>query len=101
MKRLCHTPNIAVAQLWADTLRAEGVAVTVQRHYVSSIAGDIPPDQALPELWVMREEDFEQGAQIVQRLQHAPMRRWTCLECGETVEGAFESCWNCGAWSQG
>jgi hypothetical protein len=98
MKKLCIAPNIAIAQLWKDTLGADGIATTVQRHYASSIAGDIPPDQALPELWVMEEAQHAQALKLIEQLQHAPMQRWVCAACGELVEGAFESCWQCGEW---
>jgi hypothetical protein len=100
MKRICRAPNIAIAQLWADTLGAEGIKVTVQRHYASSIAGDIPPDQALPELWAMRDEDLSRAQLLIAQIENAPMQLWICAECGERVEGAFESCWNCGAWKK-
>ncbi len=98
MKKLCLAPNIAIAQLWKDALAAEGIIATVQRHYASSIAGDIPPDQALPELWVMEEAQHEHALRLIRQLQHAPIQRWTCVACGEVVEGAFESCWQCGEW---
>lgn len=74
--------------------------VTVQRRFVSSIAGDVPPDQALPELWLMNENDLVQAKQIIHQLENAPMKRWHCKACGEWIEGAFESCWNCGSWPQ-
>ena len=50
MKRLVQAPNAAIATLWADMLRQAGFAVSVQRYFTGSIAGEIPPDQALPEV---------------------------------------------------
>jgi hypothetical protein len=26
-----------------------------------------------------------------------PLPQWTCVHCGEQVEGQFDTCWNCGA----
>ena len=52
VKRLMSAPNLALATLWADLLCGAGVATTVQRQYASSIAGEVPPDQTLPELWI-------------------------------------------------
>ena len=46
-------PNLALATLWADQLSGAGIDASVQRAYAGSIAGEIPPDQALPEVWVM------------------------------------------------
>jgi hypothetical protein len=53
VKRLVQAPNLALATLWADMLSQQGFESTVQRAYVSSIAGEIPPDQALPEIWLL------------------------------------------------
>ena len=52
MRRLTTAPNIAIATLWADMLTSGGIRSTVQRYFASSIAGEIPPDQALPEIWI-------------------------------------------------
>jgi hypothetical protein len=48
LRRLTTAPNIAIATLWADMLTSGGIRSTVQRYFASSIAGEIPPDQALP-----------------------------------------------------
>ena len=95
MRRLAQAPNVAIAVLWADTLCQAGIAATVQRQYLSSVAGELPPDQCLPEIWVTRDEDEAAARILLNQLQHMPQRRWTCA-CGELVEGGFESCWNCG-----
>lgn len=98
MRRLQSAPNLALATLWADLLRHAGVAVSVQRQYSSGIAGEIPPDQALPELWVQHDEQHGRALALLYELTHAPSRRWVCRACGEHVEGPFEQCWNCGAF---
>ena len=95
MRRLTQAPNIAIAALWADTLREAGIAASVQRQFLGSAAGEIPPDQCLPEIWLMHDEQFEQARALLRALTHLPQRRWQCA-CGELVEGGFESCWNCG-----
>ena len=95
MRRLTQAPNIAIAALWADTLREAGIAATVQRQFLSSVAGEIPPDQCLPEIWVVHEEQEAQAVALLEELRNLPQRRWQCA-CGELVEGGFESCWKCG-----
>ena len=97
MRRLASAPNLALATLWADMLCAAGIETSVQRAFASSIAGELPPDQALPELWVADEAQWAQGRQVLHELQHPPAQRWACAGCGEVVEGPFEQCWNCGA----
>ena len=95
MKRLLQAPNLVLATLWADQLSGAGLPARVQRAYTSSIAGELPPDQCLPEVWLTHDEQEAEARAFLQGLLHVPQRRWVCL-CGETVEGGFEQCWNCG-----
>ena len=96
MKRLQPAPNLAIATLWADMLCGAGVPATVQRVWASSIAGELPPDQSLPEIWLQDDAQLEQARQLLQEWQHLPHRHWACTGCQEIVEGPFEQCWNCG-----
>ena len=95
MRRLTQAPNIAIAALWADMLREAGITATVQRQFLSSVAGEIPPDQCLPEIWLLRDEQEVEARALLRAMTNLPQRRWKCA-CGELVEGGFESCWNCG-----
>ena len=97
VKRLTSAPNLALATLWADLLSAAGVATTVQRQYASSIAGEVPPDQTLPELWVSDDAQLESARSLLHELRHPPSHYWACPGCQEIIDGPFEQCWNCGA----
>ena len=95
MIRLARAPNIAIATFWADALTQAGFSATVQRYFLGSIAGDLPPDQCLPEVWLLRDDEKAAAGAVLDALQNRPQRRWHCA-CGETVEGGFDQCWNCG-----
>ena len=95
MRRLAQAPNIAIATLWADTLQQAGFSATVQRYFLSGIAGELPPDQCLPEVWLTLDHEEPQAKALLDQLQNLPQRRWLCA-CGELVEGGFEQCWQCG-----
>lgn len=97
MKRLIQAPNLALATLWADQLSADGMAARVQRAYASGIAGELPPDQCLPEIWIDDDEQYEQARAALRSWQQRPHLVWACPACREIVEGPFEQCWNCGA----
>lgn len=97
MKRLAPAPNLAIATLWADLLTQEGFECNVQRPFASGIAGEIPPDQALPEVWLLDDSRYEEAKRRLEELQHPVNRRWVCRQCHELIEGPFEQCWNCGA----
>lgn len=97
MKRLLQAPNLALATLWVDQLGTVGIAASVQRAYACGLIGQIPPDQALPEVWVHDEAEHQRAHELLQAWQHHPTRHWLCHGCGESVDGPFDSCWNCGA----
>ena len=95
MRRLTRAPNIAIATLWVDALLHAGIRASMQRDYLGAVAGELPPDQCLPEVWITDDAQEAQAREVLHALQHVRQRRWTCA-CGELVEGGFESCWNCG-----
>jgi Putative prokaryotic signal transducing protein len=97
MKRLVQAPNIALASLWVDLLRQAGLDASVQRWYASGIAGEIPPDQALPEVWVHDDELLEKARTLLRDFQRPAWRHWVCPACSERIDGPFEQCWNCGS----
>ena len=96
MKRLTTAPNLALATLWADMLTHAGISATVQRAYASSIAGELPPDQSQPEVWIMDNDMLLKARALLDDLSHPQHRHWPCPGCGEVVDGPFEECWNCG-----
>ena len=95
MRRLTQAPNIAIAALWVEALRQAGIEAAVQRYYLGAAAGQLPPDQCLPEVWVIHDQQEPQALALLRDLARVPQRRWVC-RCGELVEGGFEQCWRCG-----
>lgn len=93
--RLTQAPNIAIAALWVDALRHAGIQASVQRYFLGAAAGELPPNQCLPEIWLVHAEQEKQARALLHELTHATQRRWLCA-CGEMVEGGFEQCWQCG-----
>ena len=97
MIRLAHAPNAAIATVWVDLLCEAGMPATVQRLYLGAAAGQLPPDQCLPEIWLLDERHVPAARELLAQLEALPQRRWDCPACGEHVEGGFEQCWSCGA----
>lgn len=97
MKRLGQAPNIAIAQLWVDMLRDQGLDVNMQRYFLNGAAGDLPPDQCLPEIWTQDDSQNDRAKEAFVALQRMPQHNWVCTACGERIEGGFEQCWNCSA----
>ncbi len=95
MRKLAQAPNIAIAALWADALRQGGIDASVQRYFLGAAAGELPPDQCLPEVWLVDDSQHERALALLHELTHRPQRQWLCA-CGESVEGGFDYCWQCG-----
>lgn len=96
MKRVLQAPNLALATLWTDQLRDTGIDASVQRAFSTGIAGELPPDQCLPEVWVTDDDQAATAAALLRGWQQLPQRLWACPACHEIVDGPFDSCWNCG-----
>jgi Putative prokaryotic signal transducing protein len=97
VKRLVQAPNAALATLWADLLGQAGIEASVQRYFASGMVGQIPPDQALPEVWVHDDDRLEHARALLAELQRPVWRRWHCPDCHESIDGPFDECWRCGA----
>ena len=97
MKRVGQATNIGIAQLWVDMLRDQGLDANMQRYYLNGAAGDLPPDQCLPEIWVHDDSQLESAKRVLAEIQRTPQHNWLCRACGEHIEGGFEQCWSCGA----
>jgi hypothetical protein len=95
MRRLTRAPNIAIAALWVDALLQAGIQASMQRYFLGAAAGELPPDQCLPEVWISDDAQEAAARELLHALENVPQRRWLCA-CGETVEGGFEACWQCG-----
>lgn len=98
MRRVGSAPNLVIATLWADSLSAAGIEARVFSRYLSSIAGEIPPNEAEPTVWVMDDAELARARQLLDEWQR-PVRGvpWRCEHCGERHGPQFAQCWNCGA----
>ncbi|MDO5290317.1 MAG: DUF2007 domain-containing protein [Pseudomonadota bacterium] len=101
MRRLTQAPNAAIAQVWADVLCEAGYPATVQRLFLNGAAGELPPDQCLPEIWLRHDEHHTPAMALLDALARTPQHRWQCPACGEQIEGGFEQCWACGGLMPG
>lgn len=96
--RLAYLANsLPEAQLIADLLRAVGIHVYVFNQNAQSIAGEIPPAAACPQVWVVDDEQVGSARALIADHQRCPpARARSCGRCGEENPGNFLSCWACG-----
>lgn len=87
------------AYLLRDVLAMHGVKAHVFNEHMASICGDVPPDVAMPQLWLDDEADLPRAKLILAEHASAGQRtgRQFCPRCHEENPASFELCWNCGA----
>ena len=101
MKRLFVSDNrILVLQL-REYLEANHVRCIVRNEFLGGAAGELPPTECWPELWVIENQQFDKAAALLSAFQQPQddgeqAKRWTCKQCAEILEAQFSQCWNCG-----
>lgn len=69
----------------------------MRNEFLGGAAGELPPHECWPELWVIEAADWARARALVDaELAPADATPWTCPGCGETIEGQFAQCWHCG-----
>ncbi len=103
MHRLYQARDSLEAQLIHDFLGRHHVDSVILGDYLSGAAGGLPADIS-PTVWLLEDADRERGRALLDRFQaeaEAAQRDagadWICSRCGESVDGAFDLCWNCGS----
>lgn len=98
MKRLAGADNLLVATLWQRMLEAAGIRCEVRNRYLGGAVGELPADQAAPQIWLVDPRDEPRARLLLDEWQRpASLPDWTCSRCGERIEGQFFQCWSCGA----
>ena len=98
MKKVHTAATLAEAHLLVDLLADRGIRARIFNANASSLAGELPIDAALPQIWVEDPADAPRAREVLDdfmRLPPQPTRK--CLACGEDNPGSFDLCWNCGA----
>lgn len=97
--RKVHTAEsiVEIAHL-RNLLEADGIACVVRNDRLGGVAGEIPFVECWPELWVVETGNYLRARALIESALRAPAggAPWHCPRCGESVEGQFEVCWNCG-----
>jgi len=79
-------------------LESHGIKTFIKNEYGSSVVGELPFVEVVPQLFVLEEKDAARAKELI--LLDLPMEEseedWVCSECGVDVEGNFSRCWKCG-----
>ena len=100
--KLLHPARHAVeAHLIRGFLASHGIAAEVRGEYLTSGWGELPTDVCA--VWIAEDSQFARADELLKTFLKGSYARqfggegWTCEGCGETLEGQFTECWNCGA----
>ncbi|RMH73720.1 MAG: DUF2007 domain-containing protein [Gemmatimonadetes bacterium] len=100
MKKVYSSPDSLMIGHLKNVLEANGIPAMLKNEHLPGLAGGVPVNECWIELWILSDIDLEQAEHIIQTaLQHHtkdPLPEWQCPSCGETIEGQFARCWNCG-----
>lgn len=97
MKRFMQCLTLVEAQHGVNLLNSAGIRAEVHNAYLAGAVGEIPFIEAGPQIWIDEREDPIQAQTILDEAEQVAITpSWRCGGCGETVEGQFTSCWNCG-----
>jgi len=79
-------------------LESHGIKTFIKNQYGSSVMGEVPFVEVVPQLFVLEQKDLALAKELL--LLDLPAdgaeEDWVCPECGVDVEGAFHRCWKCG-----
>jgi hypothetical protein len=99
MKRLHSAKDPLMIGHLKNVLATFGIKCVARNGDLISAAGELPPVECWPELWVLEDEHFGRAQTILKKTLaplHAVKKPWHCGGCGESIEGQFSECWNCG-----
>jgi len=79
-------------------LESHGIRTFLRNEYGSSVVGELPFVEVVPQLFVLEQKDVERAKELLSLDLPVgqPAPDWTCPDCGAEVEGSFACCWKCG-----
>lgn len=90
-----HPVNVMVAQA-RSALEQAGIRCVLRNEYAAGAMGELAPIDVWPELWLLRDRDYDRAQQILkpagEEVQEAD---WHCGTCGSASPATFDMCWHC------
>ena len=99
MKKLYVSQSLVDVESRKELLDQARIPATIKNQRSAMLGGEVPFVEVFPELWVLKDEDFERAKTLLEDWEGAePVETtgWTCLGCGEVHQKEFTSCWKCG-----
>ncbi|MBM3343119.1 MAG: DUF2007 domain-containing protein [Betaproteobacteria bacterium] len=101
MKALYSPRTVTDAHLIRGYLQSHGIETLVRGEFLAGGIGELPAGMC--KVWVADDANFERADRLLREFFRGDTARrlaanqWRCAACGETLEGQFTDCWQCGA----
>lgn len=100
MKRVAVGHSLVEINHLKNLLEQVEIRCLIKNEQLAGALGEIPFLECQPELWVIDDQQAEQARRFISAQQNGdetPSEPWQCAACGETNEGQFSLCWQCGS----
>ena len=100
MKKVYSSDSFYLVGLLRQLLEDQHIKCITKNEYLLGGAGELPPTECWPELWIVEDFQYEKARDLVEGFLATPaggVTEWSCAECGERLEAQFTACWRCGA----
>ena len=96
--RLYQHANLLVVAHVRNVLEAAGIACELRNTTLRGGAGELPPGDCEPAVWVESRQMTAAQALLDEALAGParPLQVWVCPQCHERLDGVFDACWKCG-----
>ena len=80
-------------------LESHGIKTFIRNQYGSSVMGEVPFVEVVPQLFVLEEKDAQRAMELLKPALAGgdSGEGWVCPDCEADVDGNFSHCWRCGA----
>jgi hypothetical protein len=98
MKKVFVSQDLVEVEMLKECLEQAGIPCMIKNQQTSSLAGGIPFAEVFPELWVLKDEDYDQAKELLKMeaaRSDVAQTTWRC-SCGELHSNEFTTCWKCG-----
>jgi hypothetical protein len=100
MTSVYSTQDLLIIGHLRNVLVNEGIRCDVRTPFLGAAKGDIPVTDCWSELRILDDEDVDRAREVMDAAL-APStvteRPWPCPKCGESIDGQFDACWQCGS----